>query len=105
MANDKTQNPMIFDTPSTVTPQIYQDVVPGVRQGTPVLISKLLWNPTAGGQTLLVKNARGETVLSATSEGGVGDAIPYEKDFDPNLNMDGFWLYTMTAGTLYVYQP
>lgn len=105
MANDLTQNPWILDTASNTTPQWYDLLSPG-RWGTkPVFVKRMVWRPSGNGQTLLVgsvdaKNHAANTVWSITSTGEVGE----EHVFDTPITMQGFWLYTMTAGgTLYVY--
>jgi len=72
---------------------------------THLRIQRIEWQPSACGDTLLIKDRGGNTRISKTAieASPAGDII---WDYRPNLmKIDGFILHTMTGGTLYVDLP
>ena len=68
-----------------------------------IRVKKLEWFPSAGAETLLIKDQFGKVRVSRTSLAAspAGDDFI---DYDKPLEINGFVLHTLTAGgTLYVY--
>lgn len=95
MANKFQDGLWILDTESNT------ELLLGITH--PIRIKKLEWFPSAGAQTLLIKDQDAEVKVSRTSIAGspAGDEFI---DYDKPLETNGFVLHTLTAGgTLYVY--
>ena len=95
MANKFQDGLWILDTESNT------ELLLGITH--PIRIKKLEWFPSAGAQTLLIKDQDAEVKVSRTSLAAspAGDDFI---DYDKSLEINGFILHTLTAGgTLYVY--
>jgi len=79
MANNLTTNPMYVDTAAVI-------------RATKITVRKFIWSPFAANKTLLLKDAKGNVVLSLESI--TGD--PIEIDF----GIHGFKFDSLTATTV-----
>ena len=70
---------------------------------TGVSVKKIVWKPSAGAQTLIIKNRDGDEILNETSIA----AYPAGRetyDFNPSELINGFMLHTLTVtGKIVVY--
>ena len=72
--------------------------------GGPVCISKMEWKPSAGAQTLLVKDRAANVIWSKTSLAAAPAGDEVWEAPSGHMTFNGFILHTMTTGgTLYVY--
>jgi hypothetical protein len=92
MSNSYGAHVWVIDTASATT--IWSDRI---------LIRRMIWNPSAANQSLIVKDANGKTIWEAPTSLDGGSIGAQEIDFGSGKWFDGLAVTTLTGGKLFVY--